>query len=297
MSSSGTPAAEYPINAALVQRLLADQHPDLADLPLRAVDAGWDNAMFRLGERLAVRLPRRAAAAGLIRHEQHWLPRLAGQLTLPVPTPYRIGCPAHGYPWHWSVQPWLPGQPADLHPPAAGETVRFAAFLRALHTPAPDNAPTNPVRGVALSVRAPGVEERLKRLAAATDLITPPIRRIWQAALAAPIDVPPTWLHGDLHPRNLLVEAGAISGIIDWGDLTAGDRATDLAAIWMLFADAGARRAALNAYGTPSAATLARARGWAVLFGAVLLETGRIDNPRHAHIGEHTLRRLAADIL
>jgi aminoglycoside phosphotransferase (APT) family kinase protein len=100
---TGTPPAEFAIDSAFVAGLLADQHPDLAHLPLRAIDAGWDNALFRLGDHLAVRLPRRAAAAPLIAHEQRWLPRLADQLTLPVPAPYRIGTPARGYPWHWSV--------------------------------------------------------------------------------------------------------------------------------------------------------------------------------------------------
>jgi aminoglycoside phosphotransferase (APT) family kinase protein len=71
-------------------------------------------------------------------------------------------------------------------------------------------------------------------LPAAPSLITPQIRESWQVALQAPLDLPPTWLHGDLHPRNVLVEQGAITGIIDWGDITAGDAATDLAALWML---------------------------------------------------------------
>src|SRR5580765_4230440 len=100
--SPGTPAAELAIDTTLVAGLLADQHPDLAQLTLQAVEAGWDNALFRLGDHLAVRLPRRAVAAPLIVHEQRWLPHLADQLTLPVPAPCRIGTPARGYPWHWS---------------------------------------------------------------------------------------------------------------------------------------------------------------------------------------------------
>ncbi|HEU5097552.1 MAG TPA: phosphotransferase [Roseiflexaceae bacterium] len=105
----GTPVAEVEIDGAFIAGLLADQHPDLVHLPLREIDAGWDNAMFRLGDHLAVRLPRRAIAAPLIEHEQAWLPGLASQLTLPVPAPYRIGLPARGYPWRWSVLPWLDG--------------------------------------------------------------------------------------------------------------------------------------------------------------------------------------------
>ena len=291
--SIGTPIAEFEIDRAFVSGLLADQHPDLAQLPLRVVDAGWDNAMFRLGDHLAVRLPRRAAAASLIAREQIWLPRLADQLALPVPAPCRIGTPARGYPWRWSVVPWLKGMPADRNEPPASQALPFAAFLRSLHAPAPADAPANPVRGVPLGQRAPAVEARMQRLASETSLITPQITRIWRAALTAPLDRPSTWLHGDLHPRNVLVEQGVIAGIIDWGDLTSGDCATDLASIWMLFAEPRARRDALAAYANLSEATLQRAKGWAVLFGVMLLDTGLNDNPRNAAIGERTLRRVA----
>ena len=289
----GTPAAEVAIDDALVAALLAAQQPDLARLPLRLLEAGWDNALFRLGEDLAVRLPRRAAAAPLILHEQAWLPRLAPQLTLPIPAPVRVGAPAGGYPWHWSVLPWLEGVPADQLAPHVDQARPFAEFLRSLHRPAPVDAPANPVRGVPLRSRAASVEERLERLAGATDLITPHIRQTWQAALDAPIDQPPTWLHGDLHSRNVLVENGAISAIIDWGDITAGDRATDLAALWMLFAAPQARQVALESYADLSEATVRRARGWAVLFGVMLLDSGLVNNPRNAAIGAQTLRRVA----
>ena len=292
MHASRTPPAEIAIDPTLVARLLADQLPDLAHLPLKAVDAGWDNAMFRLGDDLAVRLPRRAAAATLIVHEQTWLPRLAGRLTLPVPAPCRLGTPAQGYPWRWSVVPWLDGVPADLSEPAATQALPLAVFLRSLHGPAPADAPANPVRGVPLQQRSEMIAVRMQRLAGGTSLITPQIRHVWESALQAPIDIPPTWIHGDLHPRNVLVEREAITGIIDWGDLTAGDPATDLASIWMLFGDPRARRAALEAYDRISEATLQRAKGWAVLFGVVMLETGLNDNPRNAGIGARTLRRV-----
>jgi aminoglycoside phosphotransferase (APT) family kinase protein len=193
------------------------------------------------------------------------------------------------------VLPWLPGAPADLRSPRADQAPVFAAFLRALHRPAPADAPRNPVRGVPLAERAPVAEGRLARLAAATDLVTPQLRALWAAALAAPPDHPAVWLHGELHPRNLLVEDGALSAVIDWGDITAGDPATDLAAVWMLFEDPQARAACLAAYGPAPPATLARARGWAIHLGATLLETGLVDEPRHAAIGERTLRRLLED--
>jgi aminoglycoside phosphotransferase (APT) family kinase protein len=294
-SAIGTPPAEVTIDTHLVQALLTAQHPDLADLPLQLVDAGWDNTMFRLGDHLAVRLPRRQLAAQLIENEQTWLPLIADRLTLPVPNPYRIGKPALGYPWCWSVLPWLPGITADQAEPLANQAQPLALFLRSLHVPAPPNTPLNNFRGVPLADRATAVAERIQRLTATTNLISPVIQSIWQQALQARIDTAPTWLHGDLHPRNVLVEQGAISGIIDWGDLTAGDIATDLAAIWMLLADRSARQQAIDIYGHVSESTRSRALGWAILFGIVLLDTGLIDNPRNAAIGQQILQRVAED--
>ena len=288
--SIGTPIAEFAIDEALVARLLADQHADLAHLPLRVADAGWDNAMFRLGDHLAVRLPRRAAAAKLIAHEQRWLPRLSKALSLPMPTPCRVGKPGLGYPCRWSVLPWLKGLTADQSQPHASQAVPFGRFLRSLHVRAPAEAPTNAARGVPLRQRAQVVEERMRRLAGRTDLITPWVRRIWNGALDAPLEEALTWLHGDLHPRNVLVEDGVITGIIDWGDMTSGDCATDLASIWMLFTEPHDREEALAAYTNFSEATLQRAKGWAVLFGVMLLDTGLSDNPGNAAIGERILR-------
>jgi aminoglycoside phosphotransferase (APT) family kinase protein len=125
--------------------------------------------------------------------------------------------------------------------------------------------------------------------------ITPAVWRVWEEALAAPIDVEPSWIHGDLHARNVLVDAGALAGVIDWGDMAAGDRATDLAAIWMLFPDSQARREVLAAYGAVSDATYRRAKGWAVAFGVVLLETGLVDTPRQVVMGERTLGAIVED--
>jgi len=289
----GTPVAEFAIDETLVARLLADQHPDLARLPLQVVGAGWDNGIFRLGDHLAVRLPRRAVAAALIAHEQRWLPGLSKNLPIPVPAPYRVGNPALGYPWPWSVVPWLKGLTADLSEPHASQALPLARFLRLLHVGAPADAPANPLRGVPLHQRAPAVEPRMQRLEGRTGLITSRIRAIWSDALKAPLDCAPTWLHGDLHPSNVLVDDGVISGIIDWGDLTSGDCATDLASIWMLFAEPRARQEALAVYGNPSTATFQRAKGWAVLFGVMLLDTGLTDNPRNAAIGERILRRVS----
>jgi len=113
--------------------------------------------------------------------------------------------------------------------------------------------------------------------------------------LDAPVDVEAKWLHGDLHARNVLVKNGAIAGIIDWGDMTSGDIATDLASIWMLFGDQHTRHQVIAEYANISDATLQRAKGWAVLFGVLLLDTGLVDHPRHAVMGERSLRRVSED--
>ncbi|BAZ40696.1 stress response kinase A [Calothrix sp. NIES-4101] len=295
MQQLGMPISEVEIDVSLVTSLLQEQHPDLAQLPIHEVDAGWDNAIFRLGEDLSIRLPRRQVAAKLIENEQTWLPQISDRLIIPVPNPYRIGQPGGNYPWRWSVLPWLTGVAADQQEPHPEQAKNFALFLQSLHQPAPADAPKNPFRGIPLQQREVMLLERMQRLETKTDLMTPKIKNIWNLALNAPIDTSPTWLHGDLHPRNVLVEDGIITGIIDWGDITQGDIATDLAAIWMLFSDRNAREKVIAEYGNISEATLQRAKGWAIVFGVLLLDTGLIDNTRHAVMGEKVFRRLLED--
>lgn len=290
----GTPATEHEIDDELVRALLRAQHPDLADAEIRLIDHGWDNAMYRLGEDYVVRLPRRRVAVPLIEHEQKWLPELARRLPIRIPAPMRVGRPGNGYPWPWSILPWLPGQTADLDFPTLHQAKRLAEFLRALHQPAAADAPKNDLRGVPLADRAPKVIDRFDRMSAIPGIITPELRRVWQQALEARVANKSCWLHGDLHARNVLVDNGVITGIIDWGDVTAGDAATDLACVWSLFPEPAARAECLEHY-EPSAALLARAKGWAVFFGAVLLDSGRVDHPRHAAMGEAILRRVHED--
>ncbi len=161
----GGPPAEVTIDNRLVQTLLTEQHPDLANLPLTQVGEGWDNVLFRLGEDLAVRLPRRAASAPMIEHEQRWLPELARRLPLPVPTPIRMGRPGSGFPWSWSVVRWLPGMTAvaELRNPQA-VAASLGRFLRALHQPAPEDAPRSPFRSIPLDARTARLHEHLDQL-------------------------------------------------------------------------------------------------------------------------------------
>ena len=289
----GIPAAEVHIDVALVAELIREQFPQYAGRPLQHLASGWDNVVVRLGSDLLVRLPRREVAVSLIEREQ-WLPVLARRLPMPVPEPVHVGRPGPRFPWPWSIARWIPGESADVSDLQGEEALRLAAFLKALHQPAPEMAPANPVRGVPLATRATAVAERMARLEQTTEQVSARVVAAWREALEAPPAAERHWLHGDLHPRNILADEGRIVGVIDWGDLCGGDIATDLAVLWMLF-DRPERQKALAAYGNIDPATLARAKGWAVFFGVVLLDTGLVDDERQANVGAATLARVAAD--
>jgi aminoglycoside phosphotransferase (APT) family kinase protein len=288
----GTPAAEIEIDEPQARRLLAAQHPDLADLPIVAVASGWDNHLLRLGDSLALRFPRRQLAAQLILNEQRWLPHLKERLPLAIPAPVRIGVAQFHYPWAWSVTPWIEGNTADLALPDSKQGGLLGALFEALHQPAPADAPHNPYRSVPLSMRADAFADRLARLRGKTDILDGRVQALWSDALAAEDDTAPTWIHGDLHPRNVLVKRGCLTGVIDWGDLACGDRACDLAAVWLVLPDLESRRRAMAACPEVSDATWRRARGWALLFAVILLSAGLVDDARMVAIAERTIARL-----
>lgn len=290
----GTPPAEHDIDERLVRRLLHDQHADLADRDIALLDEGWDNANYRIGKTDVARLPRRQLAATLIKNEQQWLPSIAKSLPIAAPIPKRIGRPTAYYPWSWSIVPWIPGETADIEPPDANQAPVLAEFLLALHQPAPPTAPSNSVRGTPLRHRTPNFEKRLDRLRNRSHSVTSDLLQIWEQALTAPEATESRWLHGDLHARNVLVSEGTITGVIDWGDITSGDVATDLSSIWMLFDTSQARAVCLAKYGA-SPTQILRAKGWAMSIGIALLDSGLVDHPRHAAMGEAVLRRLRED--
>ncbi|MGW7330369.1 aminoglycoside phosphotransferase family protein, partial [Streptomyces sp. NPDC054840] len=267
------------VTADLVRDLLRDQHPDLADRPVRFGARGWDNQLWRLGEDLAVRLPWATPTAdALLRKEHAWLPALAPGLPLPVPVPQRIGEPSERFPRPWIVTTWVPGEPADRAPAtdATDAADALAAFLTALHRPAPEGAPVgNYGRGGPLADQADGFADGLTS-ATEQGLIPDPdtVRAVWEDAAAAPAwEGPAMWLHGDLHPANVLTAGGTFCGVIDFGDLCVGDPACDLAAPWVLLPDGACDRFHAAYLPGPDDATLRRARGWAVLraLGGILI--------------------------
>jgi aminoglycoside phosphotransferase (APT) family kinase protein len=298
---------ELEITAELVRDLLRDQHPDLADRPLALGARGWDNQLWRLGSDLAVRLPWATQSAdALLRKEHAWLPVLAPRLPLPVPVPQRLGEPSARFPRPWIVTTWVPGEPADRAPATRGAEAAdaLAAFLTALHQPAPAGAPEGRGRGGALAELADDFARGLAA-AAGRGLVPDPdaVRAVWDDAVAAPGWAGPAlWLHGDLHPANVLTAAGAFCGVIDFGDMCSGDPACDLAACWVLLPDGAAGRFHAAYRPAADAATLRRARGWAVrqaLGGILIGDAGvhgrRGGKPSWGPPARAALRRLTAD--
>jgi aminoglycoside phosphotransferase (APT) family kinase protein len=266
--------AELRFEQDLVRALLREQHPDLADLELRDVVGGWSNQQFRLGAELAVRLPRTEGAPALLRTEQKWLPVLAERLPLATPIPVRTGEPSDLFEHTWTISRWVEGEPADYAPITRADAAEtLADFLDALHQPAPADAPANSTRGIPLAEMQDGFNSWFEFIA--DDASADAARETWNQAVAAPAwDGPPVWLHGDLHPANVVVQDGTLCGVIDWGEMYAGDPANDLAAAWILL-PAGTASRFFSAYERADEATIARARGWAVLRALVLIHIGQ----------------------
>jgi len=268
-------ADEIESDEALARRLIGLRFPAWRDLPVRrVVPGGTDNAIYRLGDELAIRLPRRPSAAGQVEVEARWLPRLAPTLPLAIPEVVEVAVPSEAFPWPWSVVRWIEGGPvtADgFHDPVGaardlGGFVRSLGEIDATGGPVPSRA--NSGRGVPLALR----DEATRRNIAALDETDHPavLTEIWEASLAVPPwSGAPRWVHGDLLPVNLLARDGRIVAAIDWGCLSTGDPATDLMAGWAIFT-AASRRAFREASGCDDD-TWARGRGWAVSWAAICL--------------------------
>jgi aminoglycoside phosphotransferase (APT) family kinase protein len=289
-----SPSAEYSLDESGVRDLLRRTSPDLAGLPLRLFADGWDNSMWRLGSELLVRLPRRDLAVPLIANEQRALPAIGPALAaigIRTPVPLISGEPSELFPRPWSVVPWISGTTAlaSSRSDNAAWAPRLADALRALHVPGPADAPRNPVRGRALATRDDAMRPRLDAFRHRTAL-----RDAWVAGLAAPVGAEQVWIHGDLHPGNMLVEDGTLAALIDFGDVTVGDPAYDLASSWMLF-DASGREAFRRATGSRyDDATWVRARAWAAYI-ALILVTQSDDRPEYFAVGASTADALDAD--
>lgn len=284
------PSAEIEMDATLVARLVHGQHPDLISSSIHEVSSGFDNTIWRLGDDLVVRIPRRHIAVSLIENEQRWLSVLAPRLSLLVPTPIRVGRPSDIFPWPWTIAPWIKGTPGnEVNPNILNSAAApLGAFLRALHHDAPTDAPTNRFRSVSLCSHDDSFRGRLREIGEAVN--QDDVLSIWEASLdVGGWNAMPQWIHGDPHPANLIFDEATLVGVIDFGDLCAGDPATDLAGGFLALPFESIETF-LIAYGGIDDATVRRTLGWAVHFGLMFILLGLVEEPTYGLIGRRAIR-------
>ena len=282
------------MTAALARALIGAQMPDLAALPLRQVGlAGTDTSLFRLGRDRVARFPRLPHAAAQIAVLARWLPGVAPLVPVDVPVADRFGQAGPDYPFAWSVGPWLRGRTAfDAPPDLTHAAQTLAQMLRALRAhPVPQDAPQHGASH-RLDLRLGGAEHFIDQITEFADHAAL-YRLLAQARALPPQGGPGVWVHGDLHPLNLLVRRGRISAVIDWGTLGIGDPAIDLMLGWTLF-DAPSR-AAFHAAMVPSPEDWARARALAFAKAIVALPYYRDSNPAFHAVMAHTLEQVLSD--
>ena len=289
------------IDGTLVRGLVAAQFPQWAHLPLRSVAGGWDNRTFRLGENLVVRLPSSSEYAMQIEKEYLWLPRLAPLLPLPIPTPLAIGKPTTGYPWRWAIYRWIDGDTAAEEP--TGDLTEIATslarFLLALQridpTDGPRPGPHNFHRGGLLNTYDSETRKAIAALSGKIDAQA--ATKVWEAGLSTTWKRLPVWIHGDVSAGNLLVQAGRLGAVIDFGMLGVGDPACDLSIAWTLLGDNS--REAFRAALPYDVGTWARGRAWtlwkALIVGAGLADTNTAEAAQTFRVLDEVLEERSID--
>ena len=286
----------HPIDDDLVRGLIAAQFPQWTELAIeRWPSGGTVNAMYRLGDDMAVRLPLVAGGAKDVAMEQNWLPRLASRLPVAIPEVLGAGQPAEEYPWPWSVYRWLAGehpQVGALRQPVqlAKELAGFVAAMRTITLP---GAPRAHRGGAIASLDAPtrAAIQQLRGIPE-EDVDCDAVTAVWEKALEASGEDEPVWLHADLIPGNLLLDGGRLSAVIDFGCMGIGDPACDLFPAWNLL-PSEAREVFREALGVDDA-TWIRGRGRTLSQALIALPYYRTTNPAMADNARHVIREVLA---
>ncbi|MFE3185343.1 aminoglycoside phosphotransferase family protein [Streptomyces violascens] len=293
MSAEQMHPGQHPLGDDLVRALIAGQLPQWAGLAVeRFPSGGTVNAMYRLGDDLVVRLPLVEGGASDVSLEQEWLPRLAPLLPTAIPDVAGFGRPGEGYPWPWSVYRWLGGKNPEagaLAEPSllAKDLAGFVTAMRSIDLP---GAPTAH-RGGPLGLLDTETRAAIEQLRAIPQegIDCDAVTAVWEDALRAPDwDGPPVWLHADLMPGNLLVDAGRLTAVIDFGCLGMGDPACDLFPAWNLL-PADARQVFREAVDVDDA-TWNRGRARTLSQALIALPYYRRTNPAMAHNARHVIR-------
>lgn len=288
--------AEVEISEQLVRRLLGEQFPEFAESSLSLLGEGWDNAAWLVGDDWGFRFPRRQLGADVILSEFAVIPTVADRLAAPVSCPLRIGQPTAEYAWPFAGYPMISGVELCQAAPAAAQRLKLAEelglFLRSLHDISADEAlqlgaPHDTFGRLDIERRSTQAREQLSK-AAKIGIIDSPAR--WESLLdrLVPLCKPPVTdclVHGDLYSRHVIVktcdaeseEDARLAGIIDWGDVHAGDPSADLACAWSLF-DVAGRRQLLESYGEVAAESLVLSRVRAIAHSSVCVVYGREAN-------------------
>ena len=296
MSSQKMHPNEVTTDVLLVRRLLTSQFPQWANLAIKPVgSAGTDNAIFRLGNNMSVRLPRIDWARGQVDKEHEWIPRLAPHLPLPIPIPLAKGNPDQGYPYNWSVYQWLEGGNASIDQivdpcQTATELAQFITALQQIDTIGGPLAEEHNLRGVPLKNRDRITRESIANLKGMID--TNAALAVWEEALKAlEWNHKPVWFHGDLLIGNILFNQGRLSAVIDFGGLGVGDPACDLMIAWSLFS--GESRDVFRERLNIDDATWVRGRGQALSQAVIFIPYYLNTNP----VGVGYARRMINEIL
>jgi aminoglycoside phosphotransferase (APT) family kinase protein len=258
----------------LVHRLVADQFPQWTDLPVTPGPAGGtDHHLFRLGDELLVRMPKVGWAQDQAVSDARWLPRLAPHVPLRLPAPEAVGEPGQGFPFRWSVTPWLAGASPAVGELGTGAARQLGEFVGALRSVSTEGGPvaTGTSRGVPLARLDDAVRNAVAESGNRID--GPAATKVWELALDARPAAQATWIHGDLAPGNLLADGGRLTAVIDWGATGVGDPAADLIAAWTQFR--GEQRDVFRAVATDGLSdpddAWARGRGWMLVQAVIAL--------------------------